>query len=373
MKSLLSLAWLGVFGVLLSPAFAGEPLKIGVAGSHSGDLAPYGLPAKHAVELAVSELNQKGGLLGRAVELIALDDVCKPETATNVASKMVSEKVVAVIGHICSSATKAALSIYREANILVISPSATSPELTLEHQNPLFFRTIPHDARQAILQAQFAVEALKVKTAAVVHDKGDYGKGLALLVEQELRARGVEVLLVEGVTPGAQDYSALIRKIGRANPDLIAYGGYHPEASKIVAQARKKGIKSLFISGDGIKDPSFLKIGRQHAEGYYATSPSDLSLHPLNQKVTDQLKAKGQVPGNFGLQAHAAFSALAHAIEEAKSTDPQKIKAELLRLTTQTTLGPISFDANGDLTGAGFAVYQVQKGEFVDLHFSPKP
>ena len=275
---------IATFSALLSlitfPLFASEPIRIGVAGPLSGDLAPYGIPAKNAVVLAAEQLNAKGGVNGRKVEIIAVDDVCKPEAATNVASKLIYEKVVAVIGHICSGATKAAMPAYREAKVPVISPSATSPELTLEGSNPYFFRTIPHDAAQAIIQADFIVGYLKAKRVAVIHDKGDYGKGLATLVKAELERRNIKVVLFEGVTPGAVDYSAMVRKIKRSKPDVVAFGGYHPEGSKIVTQARKKRIKAHFISGDGLKDPSFIKIGRKYVEGYYVSSPADISELP---------------------------------------------------------------------------------------------
>jgi len=351
---------------------AAETIKIGVAGPLSGDLAPYGIPPKNAVVLAAEQMNKQGGLLGKQVEIVAVDDACKPEMATNGANKLVASHVVAVIGHVCSGATKAAMPIYQAASLPVISPSATSPELTLSGKYPLFFRTIPHDATQAMVQAQFIQTVLKAKTVAVVHDKGDYGKGLALLVAEELKRRGIKVVMVEGITPGAVDYSALIRKIRRAKPDVVAYGGYHPEATKIVAQARKRRIHAAFISGDGIKDPSFLKIGRHYVEGYYATSPRDLGKNALTQQVTKDLAKRNQQPGNFGLQAHAAFSALVKAIETAQSTDPQKIRHQLQTQQVESTLGKIGFDEKGDVVGPGFSVYQVQNHHFVDLHFQQK-
>lgn len=365
---LIPLALAVTLTVLATPAVLAA-IKIGVAGSHSGDLAPYGIPPKNAVVLAAEQLNQRGGLLGEKVELVILDDACKPGMAANVANKMVAERVVAVIGHICSGATKAALPIYMSAKIPVISPSATSPELTLEGDYPYFFRTIPHDAMQAMVQAEFVAQKLKAKTAAVIHDKGDYGKGLAELVEQELKKRGVEIVLVEGVTPGAVSYSALVRKIGRKEPDVVAFGGYHPEATKIVTQSRKRRIKSAFISGDGIKDPSFIKIGRKYVEGYYATSPADISLLPITQEVSKALSKRDQQPGNFGLQAHAAFTALVKAIEAGRSTDADQIKKQLQSQEVDTTLGKISFDQRGDIVGAGISLYQVKNGKFEDVNF----
>ncbi|RWX43011.1 substrate-binding protein, partial [Candidatus Electrothrix marina] len=117
-------------------ARAAEPVKIGVAGAHSGDLASYGLPTARAAELVAEHINAQGGINGAPVELLVEDDVCKPEIATNTATKLVSAGARAVIGHICSSATKAALPIYDEANIIVISPSATDSDLTKSGNHP---------------------------------------------------------------------------------------------------------------------------------------------------------------------------------------------------------------------------------------------
>ncbi|PCI24734.1 MAG: branched chain amino acid ABC transporter substrate-binding protein [SAR324 cluster bacterium] len=348
---------------------ANSPIKIGIAGAFAGDLAPYGIPQKNTINLAVEEINAAGGVLGRQIEIYAEDDACKPETATNVASKLIGEGVVAVIGHTCSGATIAAMSVYRDADIPVISSSATSPALTLGGQNPKFFRTIPHDKAQAELQTKFIVEHLKAKRVAVVHDKGDYGKGLAVLVKEGLEQAGVEIILFEGITPGAVDYSALIRKIARAKPDVIAFGGYHPEGSKIVSQARKKGLKTPFVSGDGLKDPSFIKIAGKYAEGYYVSSPADISTIAKTKEVTAQLKERGQQPGNFGLQTHAAITALVNAIEKAGSTDSDKLAAALRSNTVATTLGDISFDERGDVIGSGFSMYIVKNGDWVTVNY----
>jgi branched-chain amino acid transport system substrate-binding protein len=190
-----------------------EPIRIGVAGPHSGDLASYGIPTVKAAELVVENRNALGGICGRKIELIVEDDVCKPEIATNTATKLVTDKVDVVLGHICSGATKAALGIYKESKIVAISPSATNPALTQSGDYPNFFRTIASDDAQAKLEVDFALNRLKVSKIAVLHDKGDYGKGLAEFAKGfiEKDPRG-EVVLYEGITPGAVDYSAVSSK-----------------------------------------------------------------------------------------------------------------------------------------------------------------
>jgi branched-chain amino acid transport system substrate-binding protein len=111
---------------LASPSLAADTIKLGVAGPHSGDLAPYGIPAMKAAQLVVKKVNAAGGVLGKQVELLIQDDQCKPEIATNTATKLVTQGAHVVLGHICSGATKAALGIYKDANIPVMSPSDIS-------------------------------------------------------------------------------------------------------------------------------------------------------------------------------------------------------------------------------------------------------
>ena len=188
------------FCVLLSTAalvlsvatsgFAADTIKLGVAGPHSGDLAPYGIPSMKAAQLVVKKVNANGGILGRQVELLIQDDQCKPEIATNTATKLVTEGVHVVLGHICSGATKAALGIYNDARIPVMSPSATNPPLTQSGDYPNFFRTIASDDMQAKMAVDFAINTLGVKKVAVLHDKGDYGKGFAEFARKYLEESG---------------------------------------------------------------------------------------------------------------------------------------------------------------------------------------
>ncbi|PKN06363.1 MAG: branched chain amino acid ABC transporter substrate-binding protein, partial [Deltaproteobacteria bacterium HGW-Deltaproteobacteria-7] len=223
-----------------STLYGGETIKIGIAGSHTGDLASYGLPTVHAAELVARKINAQGGISGKKIQLLIEDEACKPELATNAATKLVSAKVDGVIGHICSGATKAALRTYKDAGIIVISPSVTSPELTLAGQYPNFHRTIGPDNVQARLVVDFALKTLKMKKLAVIHDKGDYGKGFAEYAKKYLEeSQGAKVVLYEGITPGAVDYSAIVQKIKYSGADAVVYGGYHPEAASVVQLMRK--------------------------------------------------------------------------------------------------------------------------------------
>ncbi len=355
--------------LLITHALAADPVKIGVAGAHSGDLASYGLPTARAAELVVEHLNAEGGLNGAPVELLIEDDVCKPEVATNTATKLVSAGAHAVIGHICSSATKAALPIYNEADLIVISPSVTATELTKSGDNPTFYRTIaPNDAQAASI-VNFTVDELKAQKIAIIHDKGDYGKGLAedarRIIEKDAKAL---IVLFEGVTPGAVDYSAVVQKIKRTRADAVIFGGYHPEASKIVTQMRKKRMKTLFISDDGVKDDTFIKVAGKYAEGVYATGPADVSANPITRQYREAYAKKyGVEPGPFFDNAVAAALALTNSIRVAGSTEMEKIAKTLRTQATATPFGEIMFDKNGDAIGVGYSLYVVKKGKFVQV------
>jgi len=376
--ALLSVMSLGTFLTACSPSDdapspaqekALPPIKLAVVGAHSGDLASYGIPTVRAAELVAARRNASCGIKGRPIELIVEDDVCKPEIATNSATKVVGGGAHAVLGHICSGATKAALGIYKESRLVAMSPSATNPALTQSGDYPNFFRTIASDDAQARLEVDFALDVLKVKKIAVLHDKGDYGKGLAEFAKSFIESdpRG-EVVLYEGVTPGAVDYSAVVNKIKQAEAEAVIFGGYHPEASKIVSQMRKKAMDAHFISDDGVKDDTFIKVAGQFAEGVYATGPVDTTHNPIAIEAIQAHQDKfGEAPGAFFLNAYAAALALVNAFEKSCSTDYDDLMRTLRSEWVATPLGIIRFDERGDAIGIGFSMYQVQNGTYVEI------
>ncbi|MFP4330760.1 MAG: branched-chain amino acid ABC transporter substrate-binding protein [Alkalispirochaetaceae bacterium] len=347
-----------------------ETIKIGVAGAHSGDLASYGIPTIHAAELVVEEINANGGINGQLIELVVEDDQCRPEVATNTAALLAGEEVVAVIGHICSGATRAALGTYTSENIVTISPSSTNPGLTQDGEFPVFFRTIAPDDAQGQLQAEFVADELGLESVAILHDGGDYGQGLADFARTALEENypDVEIALYEGVTPGAVDYSAIINRVAQSGAEAVIFGGYHPEASKLVGQMRTQGLDTVFVSGDGVNDETFINVAGSDAEGVYASGPTDTSSNEMFQMAAEAHREEyGEDPGPFFMNAYAAAIAITNAIEEAGSTDPEAIMEALRGNPVATPLGEISFNDQGDAEGVGFAMYQVQDGEFTQV------
>ncbi len=365
----LTLALVFLIGIT-APGFAGDTIKIGSGGVISGDLAPYGISAVRGVEIAVEDLNAKGGILGKKVEILIGDDVCKPEVAVNMATKLVSDGAQMIVGHVCSGATIAANKIYKDAGLLVVSPASTNDDLTLKGEHPNFFRTISYDGAQADLMTSFAKNTLKAKKVALIHDKGDYGKGQMELAKKYFaQLGGVEIVLFEGVTTGAVDFSAIVQKIKRSKADVTMWGGYHSDASKIVGLIKKKRVKTTFFGGDGIIGDNFTTLAGKYSEGVYATGPNDTSNNPLYKELTAKHQKKySEDPGTFFHNAYACVQALAMAAEKAGSLDYDKMRAAMFEAKIQSPLGTIGFDKRGDVIGAGFSVYKVTNGKYQQVN-----
>ena len=356
--------------VFAAPGFAGDTIKIGCGGVISGDLSPYGISALRGVELAIEDLNAKGGILGKKIELLVGDDVCKPEVAVNMATKLVSDGAQMIVGHVCSGATIAANKIYKDAGLIVISSASTNDDLTLKGEHPNFFRTISYDGAQADLMTSFVKNELKVKTVAMIHDKGDYGKGQMELARQYFEnLGGIEVVLFEGITTGAVDYTAIVQKIKRSKAELTMFGGYHSDASKVVGLLKKKRVKTIFFGADGIIGDNFVNLAGKYSDGVYATGPNDTSSNPLYKEISAKHQKKyGEDPGTFTHNGYACVQALAAAAEKAGSLDYDKMRAAMFEIKIDSPLGPIGFDKNGDVIGAGFSVYQVQNGKYTQVN-----
>ncbi len=370
-RLIISILTVGVALFTLLSAGEGEStIKIGVAGPHSGDLAPYGFSTLNEVQRLAEMINADGGINGKMIDIIPADDICDPGQAANLASKLVDDGVIAVIGHVCSGATESALPTYVNANIPVISPSATNPTLTKSGKYPVFFRTIAPDDAQGITQADFLINALGVSSVAVIHDNQDYGKGLADSANASLESKGVSVPVYEGITVGAGDYSAVISKIVSANVDAVVFGGYHSEGSKLISQLRDRGFEGVFISGDGLYSMDFIKLAADASEGVYTSGPQDVSGSDAYMQAVKAYKEKyGEDPGAFFNEGHSAFQVIYQAIMSLgdKEITSESVLEAIRTGSFDTLVGTISFDARGDADGVGFNVYQVRNGEFTSV------
>jgi branched-chain amino acid transport system substrate-binding protein len=248
-----AVAALALFAVC-NVASADTVVKIGHVAPLTGGSAQQGKDNENGARLAIEEINAKGLVInGQKVtlELDPQDDAGDPRTATQVAQKLVDDKVVAVVGHETSGTSIPASKIYSDAGIVQISPSATNPTYTLQGFKTTY-RVVATDAQQGPALASYAAKAMKVKTVAVVDDSTSYGQGLANEFEKSAKALGLNVVSHDATNDKAVDFRAILTKIKGENPDAIMYGGMDATGGPFAKQAKQLGMRAKILAGDGV-------------------------------------------------------------------------------------------------------------------------
>ena len=370
MKKVISLFTLAVFTA--SFVFAAE-VKIGIAGPFTGANAVFGEQFEKGVRKAAEAINAKGGIKGKKIVLVKGDDQCDPKQARSVANKLVDQdKVVAVIGHFCSSSTIPASEVYDEAGILQITPGSTNPKVT-ERGLPNLFRTCGRDDQQGNAAANFIVKKLKVKKIAVIHDKDTYGQGLADATRYSLEKLGAKIVLYEGLTRGEKDFNALATKIKSSGADLVYFGGLYAEAGTLVRQLRDQGWSAPFVSGDGIASNEFIDVvgGSKNTKNVFFTFLEDPANNKKNAAIVASFQRDGYDPEGFTLYAYAALQIIATAANKV-GTNGDRLSKEIKSKGFNTVLGRVKFDSKGDPTKSAFVPYKWGKnknGKFTYIQY----
>ncbi|WP_026035540.1 branched-chain amino acid ABC transporter substrate-binding protein [Cupriavidus sp. BIS7] len=339
-----------------------ETIKIAIAGPMSGSVAQYGDMVKAGALTAIEQINASGGANGNKFEAVMMDDACEPKQAVAVANKIVSQGIHYVIGHVCSGSTIPASDIYENEGIVMVTPSATAPQLTETKKRNFIFRTIGRDDQQGPAAAQYIISKVKPKKVAVLHDKQSYGQGIASSVKKDLEAAKIPVAVFEGINAGDSDYSAIITKLKSQGVDFVYFGGYHPEMGLLLRQAREQGVKATFMGPEGVGNKDVTAIAGPASDGMLVTLPADFSADPANAALVKAFADKKRDPnGPFQMPAYAAVKIIGDAIAGAKSTDPTKVAAYMHKNAFNTPIGKVEYDAKGDLKSFKFVVYTWHK------------
>ncbi len=338
-------------------------IAIATAGPMTGQYASFGEQMKRGAEMAVADLNAKGGVLGQKLRLVVGDDACDPKQAVAVANKMASDGVVFVAGHFCSGSSIPASKVYTEEGILQISPASTNPKLTEEGGDNVF-RTCGRDDQQGTVAGNYLADMFKGKKVAFLHDKTAYGKGLADETLKQYRNRGMKEVMYEAYTAGEKDYSALISKMKAAGVDVFYVGGYHTEAGLMIRQAHEQGYRPQLISGDALVTDEYWKITGPAGEGTLMTFSPDPRKNAVAKPVVEKFRAGGYEPEGYTLYTYGAIQAWAQAAEKTGSTDTGKLVAALRGNQFDTVLGQIGFDMKGDVTAPGYVFYEWKDGTY---------
>lgn len=343
-------------------AYAADTIKIGIPQPMTGPATQYGDQIQAGALTAIEAINEAGGVKGKKLEPLLIDDGCEPKQAVPAANRVINAGAKFAVAHACSGTTVPAVNVYEQEGIVAITPGATSPLVTDTIKPHFFFRTIGRDDQQGPFAATYIREHLKPKTVAILHDKQTYGSGVATQVRDNLTKNGANVALFEGINVGDSDYSAVITKLKSLNPDLIYFGGYHAELGLLLRQAREQGLATQFMGPEGVANKDLVAIAGPAVEGLLVTLPSDFTKLPGNEKVLEHFKKYKRSPdGAFTLTAYAAVQILVDSIN-AVGEDPTKVADYMHKNAFNTAIGKVEYDAKGDLKEFEFAVFKWDKG-----------
>jgi len=353
---------LAIAGLALAGAVhAADTIKIGIPQPMTGPNTQYGDQIQAGALTAIDTFNAKGGVKGKKLEAILIDDGCEPKQAVPAANRVVNSGAKFAVAHACSGVTVPAVNVYEQEGIVAITPGATSPLVTDTTKPHFFFRTIGRDDQQGPFAAEYIAKQIKPKKVAVLHDKQTYGSGVATQVKNALDKNNVSVAVFEGINVGDNDYSAVITKLKSAGVDLVYFGGYHPELGLLLRQAREQGLNVQFMGPEGTANQDLVAIAGPAVEGLLVTLPADFTKLPGNEGVVKAFKdAKRDVDGAFQMPAYAAVQLIVEGIN-AVGEDPEKVADYLHKGSFNTAIGKVEYDAKGDLKDFEFAVYKWDK------------
>lgn len=339
-------------------------IKIGVAGPLTGSNAAFGTQLKTGADLAVADINAKGGLLGKKISETVVDDACDPKQAVTAANQLVADGVVLVDGHFCSASSIPASKVYADNGVLEISPASTNPQYT-DDGSAMTFRTCGRDDQQGKVAADYIKAHFAGMKVAVLDDNSTYGKGIADQVRMNLAKLGVPVTYSTSYTAGDKDYSALISRMKQAGIQLVYVGGYYADSGLMIRQGATQSFAPQWFSEDAAVTSALWQVAGPAAEGMLMTFPPPAETGSAAAAAVSELKAKSEDPTGYVLYSYATIQVWAEAAKKAHSTKPAVVAKELKKGGPwASVLGPISFDAKGDVVNAAYAIYKWHDGNY---------
>ncbi|CCO22824.1 branched-chain amino acid ABC transporter substrate-binding protein [Maridesulfovibrio hydrothermalis] len=346
-------------------AFA-KTLKIGTMGPLTGPYAADGNDIKSGVLTAVEVIKANGGIPGfDSIEVLPQDTACEPRQAVATANKLINEEVNGVVGAYCSSSTLPASEVLDEESIIMITPASTNEKVT-SRGLPYMFRMCGRDDDQGAIALKFMQDKLGAKSVYIVDDKTAYSQGLADGVEKVAAAAGIKVLGHEHVNQGDKDFSAILTKVKNMNPDVFYMSMQNSATGALMLiQAKRMGIKAVRLAQDAVYHPQLIEIAKDAAEGVYLTFGFIDDNAPAYKEFFANYQPKYGKPGAYSGYAYDSAMAYMMAVKAAGSTDPAKVKAELMKLDYDGATKHVKFKANGD-SGSNYIIRKVENGKFVN-------
>lgn len=344
-----------------------ETIKIGGMAPLTGALAIYGVTTTNGAELAVKEINENGGVLGKKIEYVMLDTKGDSTEAVMAYNKLVDEKVAGIIGEVTSKPTLAVAEVAVQDNMPLITPTGTQVDIT--EVGPNIFRVCFTNPYQGKVLAITSKERLGADTVAVMlNNSSDYSDGIAKAFIEESEKLGMKVMGVEGYSDGDKDFRPQLTKLAAMNPDVILIPEYYEQAALIATQAREVGVKSIFVGSDGWDGIAKTLDQSAYAaiENSYFTN--HFSMEDQSEKIQDFLKdyreAYKEDPSAFSALGYDAVYMMKSAIEKAGSTDKQKVVDALKGIEYDGVTGYLTFDDHNNPIKA-VTVLKIENGKYV--------
>ncbi len=311
-----------------------DSIKIGANFELSGAVSSYGNAELEGVKLAVEQINANGGVLGKQIQLVELDNKSDVAETTSVATRLTDkEKVVATVGPATSGLTKASISVANEAKVPLVSPSATDDGVTVTNNGtvqPYGYRISFQDSFQGRVMAQFANEKLNSKNALIIMDNSsDYAAGLTKTFKSVYAGN---VVATESYAANDTDFSAIVTKVKGMNFDTVFIPGYYGEAGLIIKALREAGVTAPIIGADGFDSPELINLAgaKNLNDVYFSAHYTSLDQDPKVQSFIADYKAKySKDPNTFAALGYDTMYLLADAIERAGTTNPEDINKAL--------------------------------------------
>jgi branched-chain amino acid transport system substrate-binding protein len=374
-----SAASIGANGTALNTTIPkGKTIKIGWAGDQSLQLIKPSLGTLYGATIAVNERNAAGGIKGFQIEIVALDDQCSGDQSATVAQKFASDPdLLGVVGHVCSGATIPASDVYEKARIVMVSPSSTAVAVTnrgLTVVNRVAFL----DSNQALGDALYILNELKLKKLATLDDGASYGKGLADALGEEFKRLGGEVLLAESIDKDAKDYRPVLTKLLANPPDVLFFGGYEGPAALLTQQMKEVGLtNTAFFSDDGTYTPTYLTLAGQDGEGAFASAVTIAAdkdkTAAFSAEIEKLFNVKYDDYAPYQPHGYDAASLILNGIEKVAvveaNGDLTVDREALIKAVRETKdfkglTGTITCDPKGECGAGEIAVYQVKGGKW---------
>jgi branched-chain amino acid transport system substrate-binding protein len=347
--------------------YSGQIL-IGYAGPLTGSQAAVGIDLWHGAELAALHYNRQGGVLGRKVVIVPLDDQADGEVAVEVARQFVDQGVFAVVGHYSSGATEPASPIYAQAGILEVTTMASNPALSQQGFRA-FFRVCPVDSVQGPVDAKFAVQTLGARRISIVHIGGDtYSEGLRNEFSREAQALGATIVNAYPYVDPPVDFSDVVTRLKADNPDLVFFSGYYPGGDLLVRQMREASMTTPFLSGDGSFEYGFLRDAGKAADGAYVSSlfPDILATPAMADWVKEFRQLYRYQPGINSPAGYAAVQVIVEGIKKAGVLDATQVATAIHGMSIATPYGTLRYDDKGDVADQKIPIFVVKQGQFVE-------